>query len=106
MCLKYLKGHYKYKLHDTPIWATRDEVAEYMLHIQVYGKIREEQAMLAVVGHKWLENFCDVSTDYDWICQGPVFWNDQNVPDLDINQLHKQMVGGAYQYTKGDVTFM
>ncbi len=93
---------------DTPISVSRDnlEVAEYKLHIQVNEQIREELAMLAVARRIWLEKSCDVNTNYDRICEDPVFWNDQNVHDLDINRLHKQIVGGAHQYMKGDVIIM
>ncbi len=39
-------------------------------------------------------------------CQDKAFWYEKQCQDQDLNLLHRQMIGGANQYMKGDVTFM
>jgi hypothetical protein len=47
-----------------------------------------------------------LSTNHVRICQDPELWYDQNVRDLDINRLHREMIGCAQFYMLGDVIRM
>ncbi len=71
-------------------------------------QIGEGETMHAVARRIWLDKTKEMCIDQvqynDRLCQDPAFWFDKL--DHDINRLHRQMIGGANQYMKGDVTFM
>ena len=66
--------------------------------------------MLAVARRIWLDKTKKMCIDHvqynEQLCLDPAFWYDKLCQDHDINRLHRQMIGGANRYMKGDVTFM
>ncbi len=47
-----------------------------------------------------------MSTNHIQICQDPELWYNQNVRDIDIDRLHRKMIGYAQFYMLGDVIRM
>jgi hypothetical protein len=62
--------------------------------------------MLKAAKNLWLDNTEDMSSDHVRICQDPEFWYHEHIQNLDINRLHKQMIGDAQKYMGRDVTSM